>query len=1062
MPGYAELRARSCFSFLHGASQPAELVEASAALGHAALAITDLATLAGAPRAHVAAKQHSLKLIIGAEVQPVTPSGSAGFAGAPPVVLLATDRESYGRLCRLITIGRRRAPKGECYISLSDILQYSRGLLAIAAPDAAHLEGARLPSILSTLREGFGDRLYCSIESHASQRDAHLCAAALSIAKNINIPAVVTHNIQFHNSDRKELHDVFTAIRTGTTVATAAHRLLPSASWAPRAAAEQYTIFRRLLGAEGEGAVARTLEIAARCTFSLDELRYEYPDEVVPPGSTPSSWLRNITYHGAADRYGAQIPEKVILQIEHELELISDLHYESYFLTVYDIVQFARSRGILCQGRGSAANSAVCFCLGVTSVDPARAQLLFERFISRERNEPPDIDIDFEHERREEVMQYIYNKYGRERAGIAAEVICYRGRSAVRDVGKALGLSLDQVDRLAKTLDHYGTGDIKNRHLAEAGLSPSDPNIARVMRITREISDFPRHLSQHVGGFVISRGPLCEMVPIENAAMADRTVVEWDKDDLDALGLMKVDLLSLGMLTATRKCLDLVAEHHKQQFTLATIPAEDPQTYQMLCEADAVGVFQVESRAQRAMLPRLRPACFYDLVIEVAIVRPGPIQGGMVHPYLRRRSGKEEYDINEYPALSVILERTCGVPLFQEQVMRIAVVAASFTPGEADQLRRAMGAWKRRGILEGFYNKFIDGMLNNNYPREFAERVFAQIRGFGEYGFPESHAASFALIAYNTAWLKRHYPAAFTAALLNSQPMGFYAPAQLVRDAIEHGVEVRPVDIHYSSWDATLELDPQFPIRGAADNAPPAEWGAGGPAIRLGFRSVKNLERAAAERIVKSRETGGPYNSIESCVVRAALDKCAIRALTDADAFQSLQINRRGALWTALAIAERPPLFPNCDIQETPPPLPPMEELEEVMRDYSSVGLSLKNHPMAFYRAELAARGVRPARDIVKIKDGARMAAAGIVLHRQRPETASGVVFVTLEDETGVVNLIIMSDVFDRYRTAARTSVAMIAQGIVEKSSGVIHLKATKIASLDDLQSFPAHSRDFH
>jgi error-prone DNA polymerase len=772
---------------------------------------------------------------------------------------------------------------------------------------------------------------------------------------------------------------------------------------------------------------------------------------------------------GAAERYPRGIPKKVAALLEHELALVAELRYEPYFLTVHDIVAHARSRAILCQGRGSAANSAICYCLGVTSVDPSRMELLFERFVSKERDEPPDIDIDFEHERREEVIQYVYHKYGRDRAGIAAEVICYRGRSSVRDVGKAMGLSLDQVDRLAKALEHWHRADLTPQRLREAGLSPSDPNIKNVVRIVEEIGDFPRHLSQHVGGFVISRGPLCELVPIENASMADRTVVQWDKDDLEALGILKVDLLGLGMLTATRKALDLVREHHHQEYSLATIPAEDPETYEMLCHGDAVGVFQVESRAQRAMLPRLRPRRFYDLVVEIAIVRPGPIQGGMVHPYLRRRAGEEPYDIDEFPTLREVLERTHGVPLFQEQVMRMAVIAAGFTPGEADRLRRAMGAWKKRGIVEGFYEKFVSGMLGNGYPREFAERVFDQIRGFGEYGFPESHAASFALIAYATAWLKRFHPAAFTAALLNSQPMGFYAPAQLVADAREHGVEVRAVDVNESDWDCTLEKVGNRRARAAQDGALKEHWGKPGPALRLGLRLVKGLGAEPARRIEAARAGGKlgsaaarPFASVEECAARAQLDKRAVEALVAADAFASLGLGRRGALWDALGLGEKPTMFEAVEFERFAPELAPIGEGEQVVRDYESLGLSLRRHPMWFLRPELEAMEVSSAADVARVPANTKIRVAGLVVTRQRPQTASGVVFVSIEDETGTVNLIVPPQVFERDRLAARCATALVAAGNVERQGEVVHVKAWKLWEVTELGRLRTEPRSFH
>jgi error-prone DNA polymerase len=899
------------------------------------------------------------------------------------------------------------------------------------------------------------------LEWHGEPGDDARVRAGAELARAIGAEPVVTNDVHYHKKERAPLQDVLTAIREGTTVAAAGRRLFPNSQRALRSAAEQNAIFQRLLGSRGTAAVERSAEIAAQCKFSLDELRYEYPDEIVPAGETPASHLRKLTLAGAAERYPRGVPPKVTALIEHELRLIAKLRYEAYFLTVRDIVAFARSQNILCQGRGSAANSVVCYCLGVTSVDPARMELLFERFVSEERDEPPDIDIDFEHERREEVIQYVYNKYGRHRAGIAAEVIRYRGRSAVRDVGKAMGLSLDQVDRLAKAIEHWHRADLTPERLREAGLSPDDPNIKNVIARVDEIADFPRHLSQHVGGFVISRGPLCELVPIENAAMPDRTVVQWDKDDLEALGILKVDLLGLGILTATRKSFDLIRDHYHHNYTLATIPSEDPETYEMLCHADAVGVFQVESRAQRAMLPRLRPRRFYDLVVEIAIVRPGPIQGGMVHPYLRRRAGEEPYDIDEHPDLREVLERTHGVPLFQEQVMKMAVVAASFTPGEADQLRRAMGAWKKRGIIERFHEKFVFGMLSKGYERDFAERVFDQIRGFGDYGFPESHAASFALIAYVTAWLKRFYPAAYTAALLNSQPMGFYAPAQLVADAREHGVEVRAVDINNSFWDCSLERRRARP-RPAAGGALPEHWGEPGPALRLGMRLAKGLDEPSAARIAAARAEHGIFTSVENCALRANLDKRATEALVAADAFASAGAGRRAALWEALGVAEKPPLFESVEFERFDPDLEDLTAPEQVVRDYESLGLSLRKHPMWFLRPELDAMGVQPASDVLRFPADTKIRVAGIVVTRQRPQTASGVVFVSLEDETGTVNLIVPPQVFERDRFAARAATAVVAVGNVERAGEVVHVKTWKLWEVTQLRRLRTAPHSFH
>jgi error-prone DNA polymerase len=787
--------------------------------------------------------------------------------------------------------------------------------------------------------------------------------------------------------------------------------------------------------------VDKPLEFGANVRRSL---RYDYPKELCPPGLTPIEHLTRLTWQGAQERYHRSIPEKVRCLIERELRLIEELRYEAYFLTVWDLVRFARSRAILCQGRGSAANSAVCYCLGITSVDPDFIDVLFERFVSKERGEAPDIDVDFEHERREEIIQYVYGKYGRDRAGMTAEVITYRERSAVRDVGKALGLSLSQVDALSKTLERSNEKDRFAARFREAGLDPTHPTARRVLTLVSEILGFPRHLSQHVGGMVLTHGPLCEIVPIENASMPGRTVIEWDKDDLDALGILKVDCLALGMLTALRKGFDLVERHHHRKLTLATLPPEDTAVYAMIQRADTVGVFQIESRAQMSMLPRLKPACFYDLVIEVAIVRPGPIQGDMVHPYLRRRAEKESVD---YPddRIRQVLEKTLGVPLFQEQAMRLVVVAAGFTPDEADQLRRAMAAWRRSGVLEHFQKKLIDGMTVNGYSAEFAERVYKQICGFGEYGFPESHAASFALLVYASAWLKHYYPAAFAASLLNSQPMGFYAPAQLVRDARDHNVEVRPVDVNHSLWDCTLEPREK-------------DW-----ALRLGFRMASGLPRAAVDVIVQAR-CDGPFASFEEFAQRTGLSTAALSRLSKADVFGSLTLRRRQAHWKSLPAQKHLPLFAAAalDTEEPAVTLPEPTPLAEVVADYRATGLSLKDHPMKFLRPMLRKLRVAQASDLATLPVDRRVKVAGLVLLRQRPGTAKGITFVTLEDETGQANLIIHQQTWERYHHTARTASAMVAYGHLQRQESVIHLLVTRLQDLSALLAgMQLKSRDF-
>ncbi len=833
------------------------------------------------------------------------------------------------------------------------------------------------------------------------------------------------------------MQDTLTAIRLGLTVAAAGEHLFPNAERYLKSPEEMAARFARV-----PAALARTLEIAERSTFSLDELRYEYPEELAPRGQTPLEYLSRLAWAGARRRYPGGIPDKVRSLVEHELRLIADLRYEAYFLTVFDLVRFARQRNILCQGRGSAANSAVCYCLGVTAVDPDRLDVLFERFVSRERNEAPDIDVDFEHERREEVLQYLYDKYGRERAGMTAEVITYRPRSAVRDVGKALGLSLDRVDALAKSLEGHHLDEHLPQRCGEAGIDPDSLLGGRLITLVRELVGFPRHLGQHVGGMVMTQGPLCELVPIENAAMEGRTVIEWDKDDLDELGILKVDCLSLGMLTAIRKCFALVGKQTGRELSLASIPEEDPAVYDMIGRADTMGVFQIESRAQMSMLPRLQPRVFYDLVIEVAIVRPGPIQGNMVHPYLRRRLGEEAVT---YPndAIRDVLKRTLGVPLFQEQAMRLAVVAAGFTPGEADQLRRAMGAWRRPGIIEQFRQKLLEGMQRNGLSRQFAEGVFRQISGFGEYGFPESHAASFALLVYVSAWLKHYYPAAFCTALLNSQPMGFYAPAQLVRSAREHGVEVRPVDVNASRWDCTLEEG----------------------ALRLGLRMVSGLSEVHARRIEAAR-AAGPFLGWDDFARRTELTRAVISRLAAADAFASLALDRRSALWQALGREKKPralPLFDQLAPDDEPvAALPRLEIREEVLADYRTAGLSLKAHPMQFVREVLDGWGVLPASALATHPADRHVRTAGIVLVRQRPSTAKGITFVTLEDETGTSNLIIRQDVWQKFYRVARTASTFLAQGRLQREGGVIHVLVTKLDDLSELlRGLDSQSRDF-
>ncbi len=1050
---YVELHCKTNFSFLEGASHPAELVNEAARLGYAGMAVTDRSSLAGVVRAHTAAKEVGLKLVVGAEVT---------LVDASPILLWAMNRDGYGRLCRLLTRGRRQASKGECLLTFADVAEHADGLLAGVLLPQAHRENAGLGALspsplggegarragegagvdleaeLHRWREVFLDRTYAVAELHRGVCDGRRLDQWQRAARAARVPIVAAGDVHYHDSRRRYLQDVLTAIRLKTTVAELGPARFPNGERRLRTLDEMLSLF-----AQCPAVVARSALVADRCTFSLDELRYEYPEELCPAGETPSSYLARLTLAGARERYPAGVPTKVSQLIERELAIIDELNYPAYFLTVWDLVRFARAAGILCQGRGSAANSAVCYCLGVTAVDPDRIDVLFERFISKDRAEAPDIDIDFEHQRREEVIQYIYEKYGRERSGMTAELITYRPRSAVRDVGKALGLSLDRVDSLASVIGHAEEGDELRRRLAEAGLDPACRLGRQLIFLVREILGFPRHLSQHVGGMILTRLPLCEIVPIENATMPGRTVVEWDKDDLDALGILKVDCLALGMLSAIRRGLDLLNDHTGQSLTLATIPAEDPAVYAMIQRADTVGVFQIESRAQMSMLPRLKPKEFYDLVIEVAIVRPGPIQGNMVHPYLRRRCGQEPV---QYPSEAVrdVLHKTLGVPLFQEQAMKLVVVAAGFTPGEADQLRRAMGAWRRTGLINQFEQKLIQGMLANGYTEEFARNLFGQIEGFGSYGFPESHAASFALLVYVSAWIKCHYPAVFLAALLNSQPMGFYGPSQLVTDARRHGVLVRPVDVNASDCDCTLER--------------PDEDGA--LAVRLGWSTVKGLSRAAAERVVRERRAG-PFTSYGEFVARTGLTAAVLSRLAAADAFRSLDLARRPALWMSLATTPTEPLLADLP-DEAVPPLPKLSPAQEVIHDYYAQGLSLRGHPFGPLRAFLETQRVVPTAALQSLKAGRRYRVAGLVLVRQRPGTAKGITFMTIEDETGTANLIVRPQVWERYRRIGRLASAIIASGLLQRQDGVIHLIVDRLedvtAKLPELGSI---SRDF-
>ena len=1025
---YAELQVTTNFSFLRGAAHPDELVVTAAALGHQAIAITDRNSLAGIVRAHHAAKEVGLRLVIGCRLD---------LRDGTSLLAFPEDRAAYGRLTRLLTLGKRRAPKGECHLDYADLVTHGDGQIVIVLP-------SEVEDFVARIAADFRGRAYLAAHHLYRGDDMRRLARLAALGEAAGLPLVATNDVLYHLPERRPLQDVLTCIREGCTIAEAGYRLAANAERHLKAPQEMARLFRGRVDT-----IERTLEIVERCRFSLDELRYEYPEEPVPEGQRPQQRLAELAWKGAAERFPEGVPDKVRGLIEHELQLIERLDYARYFLTVHDIVHFARQRSILCQGRGSAANSVVCYCLGITAVDPARIDVLFERFISAARNEPPDIDVDFEHERREEVIQYVYEKYGRDRAGLAATVICYRSRSAIREVGKALGLSVDVVAALAGVVWGWSNDPIADLRVREAGLDPTDRTLRMALDLAAQLVGFPRHLSQHVGGFVITRGPLSELVPIENAAMEDRTVIEWDKDDLDALGILKIDILALGMLTCIRKAFALIEKHYGDRFELATVPAEDPAVYEMLSRADSLGVFQVESRAQMTMLPRLKPREFYDLVIEVAIVRPGPIQGDMVHPYLRRRSGREPVD---YPseALRQVLGKTMGVPLFQEQAMKIAIVGAGFAPEEADRLRRAMATFKRNGDIHLFRDKFIAGMVENGYERDFATRCFSQIEGFGTYGFPESHAASFALLVYVSAWIKCFYPEVFACALLNSQPMGFYAPAQIVRDAREHGVEVGPVDVNHSLWDCTLEPAP----------SPPSPASGGGPgwgrwALRLGLRQIKSFAEADAKRLVAARGVGR-YPDPHVLWRRSGLGRGALERLAEADAFLSTGLDRRRALWALKALGEPPlPLFAAMETAalhwseaRAMALLPEMPLGEQVVEDYASLSLTLKRHPLAFLRAELAREGLVTAAELAHLPVDRRLAIAGVVLIRQRPGSANGVVFITIEDETGIANLIVWPQILERFRRAALGATLLRCTGKLQREESVIHIVADR---LDDM-----------
>jgi error-prone DNA polymerase len=1085
---YVELQCKSNFSFLEGASHAHELAEQACELGYSGFAITDRNTLAGIVRAHTAARDLKLPFVVGAEIHPID---------GPPVVLWPSNRTGYANLCKLLSIGRLRASKGACLLSWHDIASLSENMLAgfvPRLPDATTLDErsvepandvtenqAAIPLVvepipaqpwcdagiafdgrdssrwigwLDQFRDLFHDRGYLLASLHRGTDDRSTLEQWMQWSHRTRVPLLATGDCLYHIPERMLLQDCLSAIATGTTIdAVAANRPM-NACYAMQSLQTIERAYRSC-----PDAIVRTEEVASRIDFSLDSLRYEYPTEASPEGVSAIDYLKHLAWEGAKKRYPRGVPNKIVAMLKHEVSIIQDLHYEPYFLTVWDLVRFARSRNILCQGRGSAANSAVCYCLGVTSVDPSKYDLLFERFISRERNEAPDIDVDFEHQRREEVIQYVYEKYGRERAGMTAAVTTYRTRSAVRECGKAIGLSQDRIDALSKIVEGRGGDETLETRCAAAGIDPKSDIGARYLYLVQSLIGFPRHLSQHTGGMVMTQGALHELCPIENAAMTGRTIIQWDKNDLDELGILKVDCLALGMLSAIHRSFDLIEAHYQRPITLATVPPEDSAVYDMICAADTVGVFQIESRAQMSMLPRLRPRCFYDLVIEVAIVRPGPIQGQMVHPYLTaRKTGVHP----EYPteAIANVLRKTMGVPIFQEQAMKLAVVAAGFTPGEADQLRRAMAAWRRPGLIDQFRKKLIEGMRQNGLDELFAERVFNQLRGFGEYGFPESHAASFALLVYASCWIKHHYPEVFCCAMINSQPLGFYAPAQLVQDAVRHGVNVLQADVNHSRWDCTLggsvPSDQNKPI---ANNQLP---------IRLGLRVIRGLREEDAMRVVAARSTGIPFADQSDLVRRASLSQATLSILADAGALESLSGDRRAAYWQSLAQEQTQTPMPLFDLsgvdndEAIPESLRRMTPLEEVYTDYETTGISLKGHPIRFCRERLAKLRVTPACELPNIANGRFIRVAGLILLRQRPGTAKGITFVTMEDETGSINLVIRPSTWKHFYLLCKQSNAWLVRGILENREGVIHVV---VGEIEDLQSvvgpIDVRSRDF-
>ncbi|NYE28311.1 error-prone DNA polymerase [Rhodanobacter sp. K2T2] len=1030
LPDYAELHCLSAFSFQRGASVAIELFERAKALGYHALAITDDGSLAGIVRALQAARKTEMKLIVGSEVQ---------LDDGPKLVLLVASQAGYTRLCQLLTLARRRAPKGHYQLRCEDVTD-TDGLLALWLPPEER-DAARDDAHGAWIVSRFPDRGWLAIELHRGADDATRLAWLQALGERLQLPLVASGDVHMHVRSRRALQDTLTAIRYKTTVAEAGHRLFANG--------ERHLRTRKALAAiYPPQLLAQSVAVADRCQFRLEDLKYAYPRELVPEGHDPNSWLRHLTTAGERWRWPKGTPDKARQQIGHELALITEKKYASYFLTVHDIVNFAHREKILCQGRGSAANSVVCYVLGITAIDPTQMEMLFERFISSERDEPPDIDVDFEHERREEVLQYVFNRYGRDRAALTAVATQYRGRGAVRDVARALGLSSDLAGELAATMDRWNEDAPIPAYLRECGFDPDSPLLRQVIALTTELIGFPHYLSQHPGGFVISEHPLSTLVPVENAAMENRTVIQWDKDDLDVMRMLKVDCLALGMLTAVRKTLALLREHGRGDHTMESIPPNDSDTYAMISRADTVGVFQIESRAQMAMLPRLKPANYYDLVIEVAIVRPGPIQGDMVHPYLRRRNGQEPV---VYPSkkLETVLKRTLGVPLFQEQVMQIAIAAADYSPGEADQLRRSMAAWKRHGGLESHREKLLAGMLKNGYTADFAERLFEQIKGFGSYGFPESHAASFALIVYVSSWLKCHEPAAFACALINSAPMGFYSPDQLLQDAKRHGIRVLPVDVRHSHWDCTLQnhVDRHMQL-----------------AIRMGLRLINGLHPATAEKIALQREQR-PFVNVADLCARTQIDRRQQSLLADAGALRGLAGHRHRARWAIAAVESSLPLFAHLPAQAESESvvLPVPTACEDMRADYLLTGTTLGQHPLAFLRPELQRRRYRDSSELGTIPNGRHIRVAGMVTLRQRPQTASGVIFLTLEDEYGLTNVVVWTSVSERQRRVLLQSNLLAVHGYLESQHGVQHLIAQRLEDLTPmLGSLDVKSRDFH